>query len=295
MRFKKVLFHTRFREMAFECLQSILELKAAGLEEVVLAYVIAREDVAFVPYGGYLRDHENELRQKAMAQFETWREAVEKYGLKATVTIEVGTATASVLDIAEAHQVDLIVTGPKKRTLMEHIYVGRHILDVLRRSPVPVLMAKHQAEVKTENGAERCTNTEIFKRPLLATDWSQPSRNTLGALKGIKNVIETVLLVHVIRQHLLQRADGAELERLESESRSRLADYKKQLTMAGLKVETHLAHGHTVTEILNLSRAQCASMIVMGRSGKDWFEEYWLGGVTHRVAEHSELPVMVVP
>ena len=49
MSFNKVLFHTRFREMAFESLESILELKAAGFKEIVLAYVIPREDVAFVP------------------------------------------------------------------------------------------------------------------------------------------------------------------------------------------------------------------------------------------------------
>ncbi len=295
MSFKKVLFHTRFRELAFESLESILELKATGLEQIVLAYVIPREDVAFVPYGGYLHDHEDELRETAEAQFETWRETIEKTGVKVTVRIEVGAPTANLLDIAEDHQVDLIVTGPKKRTLMEHIYVGRHILDVMRRSPVPVLMAKHQAEFETEKGVQTCTNTEMFKRPLLATDWSQPSLNALDALVAMKNVVKTVLVAHVIRQRLLQRADMAEVARLERESRSRLADYQNQLTEAGLKVETHLAQGRTVAEILTLSRKQCASMIVMGRSGKDWFEEYWLGGVTHRVAERSELPVMVVP
>jgi nucleotide-binding universal stress UspA family protein len=36
-------------------------------------------------------------------------------------------------------------------------------------------------------------------------------------------------------------------------------------------------------------------MIVMGRTGKDWFKEYWLGGVSHKVAELSELPVMLIP
>ena len=34
---------------------------------------------------------------------------------------------------------------------------------------------------------------------------------------------------------------------------------------------------------------------VMGRTGKDWLQEYWLGGVSHRVAEMSERPVLIVP
>jgi nucleotide-binding universal stress UspA family protein len=36
-------------------------------------------------------------------------------------------------------------------------------------------------------------------------------------------------------------------------------------------------------------------MIALGRTGKDWLSEYFLGGVSHRVAENSELPVLLVP
>ncbi|MGD8543215.1 MAG: universal stress protein, partial [Desulfobacteraceae bacterium] len=56
MKIEKVLFHTRFRDLAFNALEVLLELKPAGLQEVVLTYVIPREEVAFVPYGGYLKD-----------------------------------------------------------------------------------------------------------------------------------------------------------------------------------------------------------------------------------------------
>ncbi|MGB5617968.1 MAG: universal stress protein [Desulfobacterales bacterium] len=53
--------------------------------------------------------------------------------------------------------------------------------------------------------------------------------------------------------------------------------------------------GKTAAEILRLSREQKATMIVMGHTGKDWFQEYWLGGVSHRLAEIPELPVLLVP
>jgi len=36
--------------------EAVLELQKAGLKEIILASVIPREDVAFVPNGGYLRD-----------------------------------------------------------------------------------------------------------------------------------------------------------------------------------------------------------------------------------------------
>jgi nucleotide-binding universal stress UspA family protein len=63
----------------------------------------------------------------------------------------------------------------------------------------------------------------------------------------------------------------------------------------GIATQTHLSAGRPVSEIINLSRDYQATLLVLGRTGKDWFEEYWLGGVSHRVAEQSELPVLMIP
>ena len=62
-----------------------------------------------------------------------------------------------------------------------------------------------------------------------------------------------------------------------------------------MSAEHHLSAGKTVQEIIRLSRDHNASMIVMGKTGKDWFREYWLGGVSHQIAELSELPVLLIP
>ena len=70
----------------------------------------------------------------------------------------------------------------------------------------------------------------------------------------------------------------------------RLKAYCRQIENAGITSEFHLAVGRTVEEILKTSRACNATLIVMGRTGKDWF-----GGVSHQVAELSELPVLLVP
>ena len=67
------------------------------------------------------------------------------------------------------------------------------------------------------------------------------------------------------------------------------------ITDAGIKAKSILSAGKTVQEIIRLSRSRGASMIAMGRTGNDWFQEYWLGGVSHKIAELSELPVLLVP
>ncbi|MCL4492791.1 MAG: universal stress protein [Nitrospirae bacterium] len=57
----------------------------------------------------------------------------------------------------------------------------------------------------------------------------------------------------------------------------------------------HLSAGNDVREILSISREFGAGMIIMGTTGKDRLHELFLGSVSHRVAETSELPTLLVP
>ncbi|MDM8556358.1 universal stress protein [Desulfococcaceae bacterium HSG7] len=295
MKFEKILFHTRFRELAFSSLETILELKDAGLKEVVLIYIVPREEVSFVPYGGYNKEEEERLKETTRIRFEDWQEAIEQKGIKSKIRIEVGMTNSKILSVAEEENVQLIVTGRKKRSAFEKVYVGSHILDLLRRSQFPVLMSKYMAQYELLGDSYTKVNDHIYKRPMLATDWSDASANALQAMLGFKNVAEKIMVTHVIGAKISKGIGSDHLKDLEEESEKRLRAYSETAAKAGVEVETHLSCGKTAAEILRLSREHKATMIVMGRTGKDWFQQYWLGGVSHRVAEMSELPVLLVP
>ena len=294
MIFKKVLFHTHFRDLALNALKSIMTLKAVGLESIILTHIIPRDDVSFVPYGGYHKEAEEQFKADARIRFEDWQTILAEAGINSSIRIEVGAPNAAILSIAEHENVDLIIVGRKKRTLLEKVYVGAHIMDILRRSKVPVLMYKYMVQFEWQGEQLSRTNDQIFKRPLLATDWSQPSENSLKSLDALKGLADEVLVAHVIDAKLSKGMDSEQRRQLESESRHRLKKYCQQIEQMGLQAEFHLASGKTVAELIRLSRDHQASMIVMGKTGKDWFQEYWLGGVSHQVAELSELPVLLL-
>ena len=295
MGFERILFHTDFGETAFEALTSLLVLTAAGLKTVVLTHVIPREAVAFVPYGGYLKAEADRIRQDAGARFAQWQPALTARGIQSRVRIETGAVNAELLRVAEEEQVNLIVTGAKKRTSFEKVYVGGHILDILRRSAVPVMMGKYMASYETAGERLTRVNDRLFERPMLASDWSDPAQRGLDRLVALGPLIQKALVVHVIGNKLASGRHPEDLVALENKSRQRLTAACRRLTERGIAAEWHLGRGKSAGEIVRLSRAHRASMIVMGRTGKDWFQEYFLGGISHRVAEHSELPVMLVP
>ena len=295
MIFKKILFHTHFRELALNSLKTIMELKKVGLESIILTHIIPRDEVAFVPYGGYLKETETQMKTEARMRFEDWQKIIAENGIKSHIRIEVGAPNAEILSIAEEEGVDLIVIGRKKRTLMEKVYVGSHIMDILRRSTVPVLMSKYMVQFEWENEQLTRTNDHIFDRPMLATDWSRPSENAMQGMSALKELAETILVVHVIDAKLSKGMDSDRLNSIEKESKSRLQNYCRTIEQFGMSAEHHLSAGKTVQELVRLSRDHKASMIVMGKTGKDWFQEYWLGGVSHQIAELSELPVLLIP
>ena len=295
MKINKVLFHTRFRDLALNALNAVLELKKAGLKEIILTSIIPRDEVAFVPYGGYLKDEEERLEEVARLRFEQWQDNIAEKGVDCKIRIETGVVNSKILSIAEEENVDLIVTGRKKRTTFEKIYVGSHVLDILRRSPLPVLMGKYMVQYEWEGEVLTQVNDHIFETPLLATDWSQPSENALEFIKSLKGLAQKAIILHNIDDKLSKGMEMTALKEMEEESKKRLETYSQKLNEAGVNTEICLSIGKTVYEIIRQSREHNASLIVMGRTGKDWFQEYWLGGVSHRVAEISELPVLLVP
>ena len=198
MKFEKLLFDTRFGQYGLNSLMAYLELKKAGLKEVVLTHIIPQEDVAFVPYGGYLKTEEKRIREEARICFEDWQKSIAPLGIESKIRIETGNMPASLLDIAEEEGVDLIVVGRKERTAFEKVYVGSHILDILRRSEIPVFMGKYMVQFESEGTVLTRTNDNIYQRPLLATDWSEPSENALKALLSFGSACEEILVTHII-------------------------------------------------------------------------------------------------
>lgn len=295
MKIEKLLFPTRFRELAFNSLESLLVLKNAGLKEVVLCHIIPREEVGFVPYGGYLKEEEQRIREEARIRFEDWQKTLARKNIDSKIIIEVGNPVPSILSIAEKENVDLLVVGRKKKVGPDMSFAGSHTLQIITRSKVPTLVSKYMVEFEWSGESVTRVNDKVFMRPILATDWSEPSKKALDMLVALKPLIENAFICHIIDVKISKGRDKSELARIEKESKERLDEYCKKLKAAGIEAEPHLGAGNTLSEILRLSRELKATMTIMGTTGKDRLHEFWLGSVSHRIAETSEIPTMLVP
>jgi nucleotide-binding universal stress UspA family protein len=287
MDIKKLLFVTKFNDLSFNALQSLLHLRQAALHHVVFAHVIEREKVAMHRGLGYQKSEEVKLRETANIRFIDWAENLFEQGMEVGVYIVVGNLVSQVIEAARKEVPDLIVIGRSDKGFIDQLYTGSDITEIIRQANIPVLIYKPPTDkIDLED--------KPFERPLLATDWSPASLNALDYLLPLKGVVKKVNLVHVASEKDL-KGSAMEIQKVRKESRAKLDDMVDRFIANGIDARAHVYVGEPEEEIERAANDCQASMIVLGSSGKSAWAERWLGSTPRLIAEKSVYPTFVVP
>ena len=288
MEIKKLLFVTKFEELGFDSLRSLLNLRDGALEHVVFVNVIERDRVAMRRGTGYQKDEEIRLREAANIRFIDWAENLFEQGMEVGVYIVVGGLVPEVIKAAQKEDADLIVIGRSHKGVLEHLYSGSDVIELLRRAWIPVLVYKHLSE--TAISVE-----EPFDRPLLAIDWSPSSLRAVEYIKALKDVVEEVNLVHVVSEEDLNGSAATAIPKTRKEARNKLEKICKGFEAAGIKAKEHVYVGDPDDEIEKAAKDCQTTLIVLGSSAKSAWVEKWLGSTPQKVAEESIYPTLIVP
>ena len=288
MDIKKLLFVTKFEELGFDALQSLLSLRKASLNHVVFVNVIERDRVAMHRGAGYLKEEEIRLRETANIRFIDWAEDLFEMGMEVGVYIVVGSMVSEVIKAAKKEESDLIVIGRPHKGVLEQLYAGSDVTELLRRAAIPVLVYKHLSE--TAIALEK-----PFDRPLLAVDWSPASLRAAEYLKVIKDIIQEIHIVHVVSQKELKGTSAMDIQSIRKKTRKKLEKICGFFEDSGVKADAHVYIGNAEQEIEKAARDHQASMIVLGSSGKKAWAERWLGSTPQSIAEESIYPTLLIP
>lgn len=286
---KKLLFVTKFEELCYDALQSMLNLRKAGLHHIVFMNVIERDRVAMRRGTGYQKQEEIRLRETANIRFIDWAENLFEQGLEVGVYIVVGSLVSEVIKAAEKEEADLIVIGrPQSSGLLDQLYSGSDITELLRRSSVPVLVYKGLADTPM-------TLEKPFKRPMLATDWSPASLKASEYLKNLKGVAEEINVIQVADEKALSGANAMEIQKTRKVTRKKLDQISDALEKAGIPARSRVYIGDPDEQIEKAARECQATMIVLGSSAKAAWKERWLGSTPRNIAEKSIYPTLLIP
>ncbi len=288
MDIKKLLFVTKFEELGYDALRSLLSLRNASLNHVVFVNVIERDRVAMHRGAGYLKEEEIRLRETANIRFIDWAEDLFEQGMEVGVYIVVGSMVPEVIKAAQKEEADLIVIGRPHKGVLENLYSGSDVTELLRRAATPVLVYKHLSDTTI-------AIDKPFEKPLLAMDWSPTSLRAVEYLKVLKNVIKEIHVVHVVGQKQLKGNSAMEIQAIRKETRNKLEEICDIFEAENIRADAHVYIGDPDKEIEKAAREHQASLIVLGSSGKTAWVERWLGSTPQSIAENSTYPTLLVP
>ncbi len=297
--FRKILFPTRFEEFSLQDLQSIVCLKAVGLEEVVLLHVINTEALQQEAEHG-IPLNQDWLRTVAIKRFAPFSECLKSAGIKASTEITRGPVVAKIISTAIEKAVSLIVAGRQKRNVGGDLYAGPVTNRVIRKATVPVLVTKHHTIQEMNGQVGDRYNTQLFKKILYPTDWSTYAKRAKEFLPDLHKLgASEVVIVHVMEDFgdcvdvPVPFREAAEKE-IESRARENIENLARELQFYGFLVKSRIVQGKPYCEIMRIASQENASLIVIGSQGKGFVKGILWGSVSQRVAEYSEKPVLVV-
>lgn len=287
MEIKKILFVTRFEDLCFDALQSLLVLRQASLKHVVFINVIERDNISMYRTG-YKKDEVVRLKEKANIRFIDWAENLFEQGMEVGVYIVVGSLVSQVITAAKKEEADLIVIGRSQKGVLKQLYSGSDIVELIRRSYIPVLVFKHISEIPK-------ILDRPFEKVLLAIDWSLASLRAVEYLRNMKKVVKHVDVIHVLNEADISGISAMEVQKARKESREKLEIISDQFESDGISSKAHVYVGKADEEIERAARECQATMIVLGSSSKPSWMERWLGSTPRAIAEKSIYPTLLIP
>lgn len=282
--YRKILLCTDLSDASDALLSCVEELKPLGLEEVILGHVI---------YVAHSVGLEEALAKEAKPALDRQNQRLQEQGLKVSVETPMGIPHFGLLDLAEKHDVSIILIGSHGKGIFKQAVMGSVASELLGIATKPVLLIR----VKLLSPQGRCASSceKILKHILFPTDFSDTANRAFIYLKKLVAATKCRgTLLHVqeqIKPHLILSSEQANQEGYE-----RLQEMKAELEQFGAsQVEVEITSGIPKSVILQKANDDKFSLIIMGRQGNGFLGDVLLGSVSMEVVRKATLPILLIP
>lgn len=249
------------------------------------------------PYAG-LSPHDRESLLASMESF-----AQTETGSPVPIACEIveGHAASAILAVAKDLPADLLVMGTHGRSGFERLVLGSVTERVLRKADCPVLsVPKHVPDAVPAPPA-------LYRQIVCAIDFSDCSMRALDyAISLAQEADAHLTVVHVIElppevprgAHETALAGSRSLREYvalaEEDGRARLMEAVPDSARAYCSVDTQLATGKPYLEILRVSEAQRADLLVIGIHGRGPVDRLLFGSTAQHLVRQASCPVLTL-
>jgi nucleotide-binding universal stress UspA family protein len=207
-----------------------------------------------------------------------------------TTAVVAGPVGDALLERVREHGDDLIVLTTHGRGPASRFFLGSVADELIRRSPVPVLLVRPSAP-----GPDLIPEP-AFEKVLLALDGSPRAETILDPSLDLARLMEA-------RCHLLRVVEAgagsaawveATLRRKQDEATAYLAQMAEKVRGQGLAVQTQVVvAGRAVEGILEAAQALPGCLLALATHGRGGVRRLLLGSVADKVVRGASGPVLV--
>ncbi len=272
-------------ELAEQALPAAASIARATHRPLVLARVIPITQVpntfgAPLPAETFqqLADEEQQLAAEYLEQMAT---SLRPQGLTLQTCVGHGEPASTLLDLALAFQVGLIVMTSHGRTGLARLALGSVADRLVRDGHVPVLLVHACA------AAERAGHLDHAVVPLDGSALAETALGTAVALAG--PLLQRITLLRVIAPDASPEQRAAAHRYLDSQQ----AHLQQQLAGRPCAVSALMRQGHPAEQIRRQGEAD-AALVIMATRGETGARRWALGSVADQLVHEAGGPMLVV-
>ena len=229
---------------------------------------------------GELVKRVDDLKKEATKKFNV---LIKKQGFSFKPIVLEGNASKKIIEIAEKEKADLIVMGRKGLSALERLFIGSVANQVLRNSPIPLLLTKKKS------GKPR------FKKILVPTDFSdQEEIERDFAWKLAKGFDSDIMLLHILELHNYEFSPRVMDEMFDSLMKKLKRRKKREKEDINVSEDVYRAVNASVG-IVDYAETHKYDMIVISTCVHSKLERFFLGSTTEKVVSYSPIPVFTIP
>ena len=136
-----------------------------------------------------------------------------------------------------------------------------------------------------------------FKKILVGFDGSAQAQKAIDTALALAQTLDSKLLVFAVARPP-EPATMVELDAMLDDAREHFEEQFKKIAQHArdldVELETDIAVGHPVEQIVHRAETDHVDLIVLGRRGKSRFEKMLVGSTAEKVLRYAHCPVMVV-
>jgi nucleotide-binding universal stress UspA family protein len=232
------------------------------------------------------------LEQLATCLSERWEVAI-------TVAVLAGPAADTLYDYAIESAADLVVMTTHGRGMLARAWLGGVADTLVRRLPMPVLLARPHAEALD---LLEGVHEQAFEHVLVPLDGSPLAEETLAPAADLGELMGAEFtLVQAIEPVMLTYAPAAQaagvderfLEQWRAEALAYLEGVAGRMRERGLVVRTRVIYGSPAVAIIDYAHEHAADLIAMCTHGRGGIARMLLGSVADKVVRGADALVLI--